>query len=102
MINPDDEIEARWKEFTEETWVNNPRTKGLKRGIFVYCELANRFSEHEFTSYEWSVYDYADIDLIEKEPPPKPVKKPIVHTRYNGKQNYAMHNQKRNFNQRRR
>ena len=55
MINPDDEIEARWKEFTIDTWVNNPRTKGLKKGIFVYCELENRFSDHTFTSYEWSI-----------------------------------------------
>lgn len=101
MRNPDDEIEARWKEFTEETWVNDPRTKGLKRGIFVHYELDNKFAT--FESYSYSTWEeYVDIDSIEKEPPPKPIRKSYVHNKYNGKQNYASYNQKRNFNQRRR
>ena len=103
MINPDDEIEARWKEFTIDTWVNDPRTKGLKKGIFALNELCDRLSDmfSDFESYEWIAYDYVD-SVREKEPPPKPIRKPYVHNKYNGKQNYASHNQKRNFNQRRR
>lgn len=106
MINPDDEIEKRWKEIEKDDWVNDPRTKGLKRGIFVLGEL-DRMSDlyMSFESYEWKSIDYSDVDIEEKEPPPPPSKKhqPNFHKGYQPKHNYNKGGyNKRNFNHRRR
>ena len=104
MINPDDEIEARWNEFDEDTWVDDPRTKGLKDEVYRYSSLLKSV-EYLTYSVNCDVWDSIDIsDLVEKEPPPPPSKKhtPNFHKGYNPKQNYNKGGGKRNFNQRRR
>jgi len=99
-FNPDEEWEAQWENIEEEDWVDNPRTKGLKTE-----SSGMRFTSYEW--YEWKNYyiaEYIDIEVVEREPPPKRVAKhqPNFHKGYNPKQNYSKSGGKRNFNQRRR
>jgi hypothetical protein len=98
---PDDELEASWN--TEEEWVDNPHTMGLKTEVRRFDSFKSSIEELSFTmeSAVCKIYDY--IEIIEpKEPTPKPKRKQPVHNKYSHKNNYANHNQKRNFNHRRR